>query len=204
MKTIRSRRRLIRIEMIVLVTLAVMLIFPSGTKKAWNEVVRGPVYERGMALFEEAYARRQLARGDQKMAIRLAWGYSTDWDYHRYMKGDAETILQPLIDAKSPDAMRLLALILRKSDPERAREFFLRAAERGDTVSQHFVMDEIGLDPNDADSYLRGLYALQLERPGWRRLFNHTYRLLQDQAQAGNEIAAQALSSLTEFVETTA
>ena len=44
----------------------------------------------------------------------------------------------------------------------------------------------------------------QIQKPGWRRLFNVTYRTLQTEAQNGNKVAVQALASLSDLVASSA
>ncbi|GMQ82578.1 MAG: hypothetical protein BMS9Abin05_2032 [Rhodothermia bacterium] len=196
MSTIRSRRRWIRVLLVLLTSLIVVLIFPSVPPTVQRVVTKTPIVQKSRALIKVAYIRRRIEKGDTSASSELAWLYNSDRGYHRYIVGDPAEILQPMIDEGDLVAIRSLALLLRQSNPDRANTLFLRAADLGDYSSQQVYLRETGFDISNTSAYLRRLHELQKDRPGWKISFNRAFKTLQDQADQGNSEAQQILDEL--------
>ncbi len=204
MSTILSRRRWIRFQLILLTLLLTVLIFPSSPRKVRRAVVQSPVYGKIRALVEESYLKRQSDNGISTMTLRLASAYASEFAHYKYMQGDSESLLLPLIAENDVEAISTLAWILRESDPERSKNLFLQAADLGHPAAQYMYLKQSNFDESDTADYMQRLYELQNDRPGWKNSFNHRLRALQDQAAQGNEEARRVLDGLTRLVSSSA
>lgn len=157
MSTIRSRQRWIRFQLFLLTLVLTVLIFPSSPREVRRAIARSPVYGKIRALLEESYLKRQSDNGNSIMTLRLASAYASEFAHYKYMQGDAEGLLQPLIVDNNVEAISTLAWILRDSDPERSKNLFLQAADLGHLAAQNMYMKLSNFDVTDTTDYMRHL-----------------------------------------------
>lgn len=200
MSSIRSRRRWIRVQLFVLVVLFTLLIFPTAPYAIGKTVSRTPAYQKLRAVIVETHSKHRIKDGDTSMAFKLASMYTYDRGYYQFIVGDPVEVLQPLVDKGNIEATRYLALLIRESDPLRARSLLLQAADLGDHASQLFYLQESGIDLSDTSDYLHTLYDLQRDRPGWKQLFNQTVAALRKEADLNNTAAQELLDELETIV----
>ena len=196
MSTIRSRRRWIRAELCVITSLAVVVAFPDSPTTIARLTVESAPFEKATALIEEAKLSRAADEGDSEAIRQLAWAYASDSGYRRFIRGDAEELLQPLVDAGDLRAVTLLASVVQGEDPQHARRLYLQAADMGDELAQVLWMREAGIDARDTYAFMDRLYRLQSERPGWKTGYNRYLKLLQTEAADGNRVATSVLVKL--------
>ena len=200
MSTIRSRRRWIRVQLVLLTALVIVLIFPSVPRTVQRAVSKTPIVQKSRALIEVAYIRHRIERGDTSATYALAYLYNSDRGYHRYAVGNEADVLGPMVDAGDINAIFSLAVLIHDSDPEFASDLFLRAADLGDYRAQVFYLRYAGFDARNTSAYMRRLHELQKDRPGWKISFNRAYKTLQDQADQGNAEAQDLLDELKTIV----
>lgn len=203
MSSIRSRRRWIRIQLVIVTVLVIVVLFPSSPRTVRRAIAQAPIYQKIVAMVEEAYVKRKIENGNVEMRFMLAFMYYSEQGSDRYVVGDPETVLLPLVEDGNLQAIRALSMIYRSSDPEKATDFSLRAADMGDYQSQMTYMRRTGYELSDPESFVQKLFELQKDRPGWKTSFNRTFRMLQDQAEDGNEDARKLLDSLTDVIAQT-
>jgi hypothetical protein len=181
----------------LLATLAVVVVFPGSPALVVRALSGSPVYGKARALVEEARLKQRAAEGDSGAVHRLARSYASSDGYHRFMKGDAEILLDPLVDSGDVTAITLLAWIIRDSDPEQSAALYLRAADLGDDLAQRIALREMGIGTQEPVPFMKSLFDLQRDRPGWKKSFDHYVTLLRDEARSGNESAAAVLDELS-------
>jgi len=130
----------------------------------------------------------------------LARSYASSDGHHRFMKGDAETLLDPLVDSGDVAAITLLAWIIRDADPEQSVALYLRAADLGDDLAQRIALREMGIGAQEPIPFMKHLFDLQRDRPGWKKSFDHYVMLLREEARSGNETATAVLDELSGMV----
>ena len=200
MSSIRSRRRWIRVQLVVLAGLFTVLIFPSAPRTVRRALASTPIIQKSHAHFELMHIKHRIEEGDISAYYQLAWLYDSDQGYHRYFIGDPAEVLQPMIDDGDINATFSLAILIRDSDPKQASNLFLRAADLGDYRSQVFYLRNTGFEATNTSEYMRRLHQLQKDRPGWKISFNRAYTVLLEQADLGNTDAQQILDELETIV----
>jgi len=196
MNRIRRMRKWIRLEICIVLTLTVAASVPDAAEFVYTGITDSSIYGRVSAVLEEAALKRRANSGDWTSIRRLAQCYASESGKCRFVRGDAESLLTPLADAGDLPSILLMASIVRPADPERANGLALRAADQGDVLAQSIWMKENGLDIQNPTAFMRGMYRMQAERPGWKSGFDHFLKILQTEASTGNVDAVAVLVSL--------